>query len=104
MKLAVWGNTQKPEFWSLFPKLISWLDKRGHEIYISTHLHKRLKDNNSFKYSVIKNHKDFKTVDFVLSMGGDGTILSAARAVGNIGTPIFGVHLGEFGFLAEGNI
>ena len=104
MKLAIWGKTQKPEFWDLFPNLISWLDKRNHEIYISTHLYKRLKDNNSFKYSIIKNQEDFKTVDFVLSMGGDGTILSAGRAVGNIGTPIFGVHLGGLGFLAEGNI
>ena len=67
MKLAIWGNTQKPEFWDLFPNLISWLDKRNHQIYISSHLHKRLKDNNSFKYSVIKNQNDFKTVDWDFS-------------------------------------
>ncbi|MBF89422.1 MAG: NAD(+) kinase [Candidatus Marinimicrobia bacterium] len=104
MKLAIWGNTQKPEFWDLFPKLISWLDKKNQEVYISTDLCKHLKDDSSFTYSIIKNQSDFRKVDFVLSMGGDGTILSAARAVGNIGTPIFGVHLGGLGFLAEGNV
>ena len=45
------------------------------------------------------NADDFNKVDFVLSLGGDGTILSLARAVAERGTPILGIHLGELGFL-----
>jgi len=34
-------------------------------------------------------------------LGGDGTVLSAARAVSPIGIPIFPINLGTFGFIAE---
>ena len=40
-------------------------------------------------------------MDFVLTIGGDGTILSAARAVENRKVPILGIHLGDLGFMAK---
>jgi len=39
--------------------------------------------------------------DLVLSVGGDGTILRAARAVAPLSVPIVGVNLGKLGFLTE---
>ncbi len=39
--------------------------------------------------------------DLVISLGGDGTLLYAARAWGLTGIPLFGVNLGHLGFLAE---
>ncbi len=39
--------------------------------------------------------------DLVISLGGDGTLLCAARAWGLTGIPLFGVNLGHLGFLAE---
>jgi NAD+ kinase len=40
-------------------------------------------------------------VDYVVSMGGDGTFLKAASRVGAKGTPIIGVNMGRLGFLAD---
>lgn len=38
--------------------------------------------------------------DLVVALGGDGTLLHAARAAAPLGTPLLGVDLGSFGFLA----
>ena len=40
-------------------------------------------------------------VDYVISMGGDGTFLKAASRVGALQTPIIGVNMGRLGFLAD---
>lgn len=43
----------------------------------------------------------FERSSFVISLGGDGTLLSAARAAYRYDVPVFGVNLGTVGFLAE---
>ena len=40
-------------------------------------------------------------IDFALSVGGDGTFLTTAAAVGDKNIPILGVNCGHLGFLAE---
>jgi NAD+ kinase len=45
-----------------------------------------------------------KQTDLVIALGGDGTILKAARQVSGFGLPVLGVNLGGFGFLAGVNL
>lgn len=40
-------------------------------------------------------------VDLLMSFGGDGTFLRAARLAGETATPLLGINLGSLGFLAE---
>ena len=43
---------------------------------------------------------DWKSFGFVITLGGDGTVLFAARGAAKYGVPVFPVNLGEFGFIA----
>jgi NAD+ kinase len=63
-----------------------------------------LKDLESATFEVyeIRTKADVRPeTDLVLSMGGDGTFLSAAHVVADIGLPILGVNFGRIGFLCE---
>ncbi|MCR5612176.1 NAD(+)/NADH kinase [Treponema sp.] len=42
----------------------------------------------------------FTGYDFVITLGGDGTVLFACRGCAHLGIPVFPVNLGEFGFIA----
>jgi len=42
-----------------------------------------------------------KQCDLIMSIGGDGTLLSAARAIVNTNVPLIGINLGRLGFLVD---
>ncbi|MEM8836054.1 MAG: NAD(+)/NADH kinase [Planctomycetota bacterium] len=48
--------------------------------------------------------EDASGADLVLVLGGDGTLLNAARRCVSLGLPLIGVNLGRLGFLAEFNL
>tara|TARA_B100001179_G_scaffold85119_1_gene60199 strand:- start:3 stop:902 length:900 start_codon:yes stop_codon:yes gene_type:complete len=98
---GIWGNTDKPRFWELLNPILDWSIEKGLTSFITTRIQDQLPSNFKYDVQVIESAEDFIKLDFLLALGGDGTMLSAARAVGNRNTPILGIHLGELGFLAE---
>jgi NAD+ kinase len=69
-----------------------------------SHVEKLLAELQAASYEVyeIRTKSDvLPETDLVLSMGGDGTFLSAAHLVSDIGLPILGVNFGRIGFLCE---
>jgi len=77
-------------------KLEKWLEARGIKVF-SEEMTATAKVNVCFEErSVIP-----KDVEFVIVLGGDGTLLGAARRVAKFGVPILGVNLGGLGFLTE---
>jgi NAD+ kinase len=74
------------------------------ELRKDEHVQALVKDLESATYEVyeIRTKADVRPdTDLVLSMGGDGTFLTTAHVVADIGLPILGVNFGRIGFLCE---
>lgn len=50
---------------------------------------------------IVCSDEELGKTDLIVTLGGDGTILTAARIGAPHGVPILGVHMGQFGFIAE---
>lgn len=75
-------------------KLKDWFKQKGIKVFSEEMKTKGSLDGSCKESMVIP-----KTVDWVVVLGGDGTLLGAARRVGRFGSPILGVNLGGLGFL-----
>jgi NAD+ kinase len=53
------------------------------------------------KYSTFNQSSDLVEIDFMISLGGDGTLLDAVTFVGDKGIPVLGINYGRLGFLAS---
>ncbi len=53
------------------------------------------------KYSTFNSPEDLEEVDYLISLGGDGTLLDAVTFVGSKAIPVLGINYGRLGFLAS---
>jgi NAD+ kinase len=79
-------------------ELIRWCSERGVEVLLDPDCAAAAPELDC----PTKPRDEFAdAVDLVVVLGGDGTLLSTARALTRAGTPILGVNLGGLGFLTE---
>ncbi len=76
--------------------LLECLINKGYEIYLSNDLMK------TFKKGIFKSFsgKNLSKFSFIISLGGDGTLLNTVSLVGKYETKILGVNIGKLGFLS----
>lgn len=94
-KIGIITKLRKPEAVEVVKKLNPWLKDRGRETFVDIETASPLGEKG-FQRSEIPS-----LVDMIMVLGGDGTLLSVARLVGNQGIPILGVNLGGLGFITE---
>jgi len=95
--VAIISKPGRPELSDVLPALEKWLEKHNYAVAM---------DRESAAYfsgSTVMDRSELATLspDLALVLGGDGTLLSAVRAVAKSGTLILGVNLGTLGFLTE---
>lgn len=95
--VALISKPSKPELVGVVHDLLDWFSERGYSVLMDEETAVYGSNENVFPRGKLAGEKP----DFVVVLGGDGTLLSAARAVSKAGIPILAVNLGSLGFLTE---
>lgn len=96
-KIGILAKRHKPEAAGVIEKLIPWLEERG----VETIVDKEFAPLLGIKSRPLEKEALPANVDLIAVFGGDGTLLSVARLMGNSHPLVLGVNLGSLGFLTE---
>ena len=104
MRIAIYGREFKDEFIPYFQLLIDELDKLEVDYFVYSKFHKNVLGKgitfkNEVKEYTRATYPKLK-LDFLFSIGGDGTILDTLTSIKN-GIPVVGVNSGRLGFLSN---
>jgi NAD+ kinase len=95
--VAIISKPGRPELSEVLPALEKWLHEHNYSVVFD--------QESTAYYSAApvlpRNELATRSPELALVLGGDGTLLAAARAVAKIGTLILGVNLGTLGFMTE---
>ncbi|MGK0252740.1 MAG: NAD+ kinase [Mariniflexile sp.] len=103
MKVAVFGRFYNETTTISVERLFDYLLMKNVDAYIETEFFNLIK-KEAPNFDDYKSFKTFDTLDksfdFLVSVGGDGTILRAIIFVKDMDIPIIGINTGRLGFLA----
>jgi NAD+ kinase len=94
---AIVSKPGKPELATVVPQLLQWFREHKYQIVVD----EETKPLAPGIEVVPRDQLASRPLNFVVVLGGDGTLLAAARAVAKAGIPVLGVNLGSLGFLTE---
>lgn len=97
MRIGLVVNHHKPLASTFVPEFVRWLETQGLHPFVADTAARAL---NLSAYAV-PSERLVRRSDLVVAVGGDGTLLRAARMIGARETPIMGINVGGLGFLTE---
>ncbi|WP_072905336.1 NAD(+)/NADH kinase [Malonomonas rubra] len=95
-KVGVYAKKNHPDAEQLALMICERLKKENIEVLLEDGLAEQIGQVNGFSGEDIPGQ-----VDLIIVLGGDGTLISVARQIGELTVPILGVNLGRLGFLTE---
>lgn len=95
-RVGIYAKVQDPRCREVAGELIAWLNGRGLVPMVEGCLSRYLEWDDGVDADELP-----ALVDLVVVLGGDGTLISAARRIGVREVPLLGINLGSLGFLTE---
>lgn len=95
--IGVCLKPDQPDCEEVLGRIVVWAKKRQIKVVLDQPV------AGSSDLPVIEPEQLYSQVDLIIAVGGDGTLLGAARSIGSRDVPILGINLGRLGFLTEVN-
>ena len=94
---AIFSRSGRQEVAAILPGLLVWLEQHGYAVVADD----ETAAHGAVPKVVARAEMSSYPLDLVVVLGGDGTLLAAARATAAVDAPLLGVNLGSLGFLTE---
>ncbi len=104
MKIALFGQNLNLNYLNSVETILESAKKNNCELYIYKNFLEFLSNHIKIdpKINIFESYNDIKgNIDYLISLGGDGTLLKAITLVRDSNIPIFGVNTGRLGFLSS---
>ncbi len=101
MKIAVYSISSGKVVNSIVENLFKLQIKYNLQFYIEDSFSKKINSKHQSNFKIFSSHKQLdKTIDLMITIGGDGTLLRSVSYIRNLGIPVIGINTGRLGFLA----
>jgi NAD+ kinase len=103
-KIKCVGVVVKPnhkEAWTTACELSEWLEKRGIASIGKPHEEAERVTSEKYEIDTVEAEKFQTEADLIVVLGGDGTMISTARLIGDREALVLGINYGSLGYLTE---
>lgn len=102
MKIGVHGKEFTRQSAPFIQHIFEVLTRYAADLYISSKFAGFLKQSafKNFKWQIYQPNDSLASLDLVISIGGDGTLLESVAHIGKTQIPVLGINTGRLGFLA----
>lgn len=101
-RIGIVLKPHQPDALKTICELVKWLNERGIELVGGPEVEReRIEHETGCAVSEVERDELAASVDLILVLGGDGTMISTSRMLGDREVPVMGVNYGGLGYLAE---
>ncbi len=103
MKIAIYGQRLEDNYLSFVQDLFQSLLNKDVDVVVCENFYNDLSEKIELdsRLKIFKDHLDMDGVNYLFSIGGDGTLLKTITYVRDSNVPIFGINTGRLGFLTS---
>jgi NAD+ kinase len=98
-KIGIVANIEKEKIADHVRSLKKWLEEKRVEVFLEEEISRKVSLGGG-----LKGNELARKSQLVVVLGGDGTMLRAARLLAGHKVPILGINMGSFGYLTEVNL